>query len=411
MRLEAFHEVPPTAGLPPRWRDLLPWRGPSLAARAAEFLGVEEVQVTCSGTAALVVALTALKRRSARTDVIVPAYTCPLVAIAVAHCGLTLRPCDLVVNGIDMDPATLAALCDDNTLAIVPTHLGGRVADVDTALACAHRVGAWVIEDAAQALGARFADDASIGTKGNIGFFSLAVGKGLTTYEGGLLIAGEAGLREDLRRCGEEIARYDAALEIARSAQLIGYHAIYRPLGLTLAYGLPRRNALRSGDAIAAVGDDFSLSIPLHRMGDWRDGVGARAFVRLHDFQEKLDKQAVRRRSRLGSIAAITVFQDRDRVRGTWPFFLICMPTRAARDAALSELWASHLGVSRLFIHALPDYAYLRDIVSALPLPNAREFAARTLTVSNSLWLGDEEFEQIACALERACANRNGGAV
>ena len=83
-----FYEVPPTAGLPPRFGDLLPSSTPSLADQAMRFLGVEDVQVECSGTAALVVALTALQRQSKRTSVIVPAYTCPLVAIAVAHCRL-----------------------------------------------------------------------------------------------------------------------------------------------------------------------------------------------------------------------------------------------------------------------------------------------------------------------------------
>ena len=166
----AFFEAPPTAGLPPRFGDLLPTRTPSLAAQAAEFLGVDGVQVECSGTAALVVALTALKRRSPRASVIVPAYNCPLVAIAVAHCGLRLRLCDLAPGGIDMDSGALARLCDDDTLAVVPTHLAGRVAGVDAAIDCAHRVGATVIEDAAQALGARFADGTMVGTRGDIGY-------------------------------------------------------------------------------------------------------------------------------------------------------------------------------------------------------------------------------------------------
>jgi len=220
-RRSAFFEVPPTAGLPPRFGDLLPFAGPSLAAQAAQFLGVDEVQIECSGSAALVVALTALKRRSPRTSVIVPAYTCPLVAIAVAHCGLKLRLCDLLPGGIDMDPAALAALCDDDTLAIVPTHLAGRIADVDTAIACARGVGAWVIEDAAQALGARFADGRAVGTRGDIGFFSLAVGKGLTTFEGGLLIARDASLRAELRGCSDDGIDRPRSSAVSRAARQI----------------------------------------------------------------------------------------------------------------------------------------------------------------------------------------------
>jgi perosamine synthetase len=396
----AFFEVPPTAGLPPRFGDLLPVRTPALAVQAAEFLGVDEVQVECSGTAALVVALTALKRRSTRRSVIVPAYTCPLVAIAVAHCGLNLRLCDLVPNSIDMDPAALSALCDGDTLAIVPTHLAGRVADVDTAVACGRRAGAFVIEDAAQAFGARFADGTAVGMRGDIGFFSLAVGKGLTTYEGGLLVARDAQLRAELHRCSEEIVPHDASWEFKRTLQLLGYYAFYRPLGLPLVYGMPRRRALRTNDFVAAVGDGFPLTIPLHRLGAWRQSVGARAFARLADFQRTCVAQAQRRRTRLERISGIRLVQDSGDARGTWPFLMLLMRSREARDAALARLWTTNLGVSRLFVHALPDYGYLAGIVPATDVPNARDFAARMLTVSNSPWLDDEAFERICLTLE-----------
>ena len=87
---------------------------------------------------------------------------------------------------------------------------------------------------------------------------------------------------------------------------------------------------------------------------------------------------------------------------GTWPFLLVMMPTREARDGALSKLWASNLGVSRLFIHALPDYAYLGAIVPRADVPHARDFAARTLTISNSPWLDEARFDALLAELRRA---------
>ena len=148
--------LPPTAGLPLRAADLLPWGDADLATALAQWLGVPAVQLECSGTSALMVALQTLRRLApGRSEVIAPAYTCPLVALAVAHCGLQLRLCDLHADTLDMDPARLRALCSERTLAVLPTHLCGRVADVATAVDCARAVGAWVVEDAAQALGAR----------------------------------------------------------------------------------------------------------------------------------------------------------------------------------------------------------------------------------------------------------------
>jgi hypothetical protein len=62
------------------------------------------------------------------------------------------------------------------------------------------------------------------------------------------------------------------------------------------------------------------------------------------------------------------------------------------------------MGVSRLFIHALPDYAYLADVVPAQDVPNARDFAARSMTISNSPWLDDGTFEAICRSLEAVLA-------
>ncbi|HEY0229639.1 MAG TPA: DegT/DnrJ/EryC1/StrS family aminotransferase [Dokdonella sp.] len=396
-------EIPPTAGLPPRWGDVLLLGGTAtpgdLAAHAAAFLETDAVQLECSGTASLVVALTALHRLSGRRVVVVPAYTCPLVALAVAQCGLELRLCDLAPASIDFDAAQLAQVCDGDTLAIVPTHLAGRVADVDTAVRIARVAGAFVIEDAAQAFGAR-RDGKPVGFEGDAGFFSLAVGKGLTTFEGGVLVARDARLREAFARVSREIVPRQPGWELKRSLQLLGYHAFYRPSLLRIAYGAPLRRALRHGDLIGAVGDDFGPEIPLHTLGRWRQSVGARAFARLPRFLDECAVQARRRRQRLATIAHVAVIDDPPGAHGTWPFLLLGLPSETMRDAVLQRLWGAGLGINRLFIHALPDYDYLHAIVGTHAVPNARRFAATTLTVSNSPWLGDEAFERICAVLE-----------
>jgi len=396
-------ELPPTAGLPLRLDDLRPG-APTLAADIAIQLGTPPLQLECSGTACLLITLIALHAlQPQRRRVVVPAFTCPLVAIAVQQAGLELQLCDLRPGHYDMDPAALRAACDEQTLAIVPTHLAGRVADVADALTVARNVGAYVVEDAAQALGARV-DGVSVGLLGDVGFFSLAAGKGLSIYEGGLLLTRDASLRERLASVAAGRVPSSVWMECRRSLELIGYTALYRPHGLGLAYGNPLRHALRRGDPVAAVGDDFPLSIPLHRVGRWRQAVGAHAAVRLPAFLEQLWTQAQRRLPRLRAIDGIEVMDDPLGAQGTWPFLLLLLPDQQRRDAALAQLWESGMGVSRLFIHALPDYTYLTDIVPAQDVPNARDFAARSLTISNSPWLDDDTFEMICQTLERVLA-------
>lgn len=70
----------------------------------------------------------------------------------------------------------------------------------------AHDCGAAVIEDAAQGLGAFFGGR-SVGLSGDIGFFSLAVGKGLTTYEGGVLFSRDPDLHAELQGTASRVLR------------------------------------------------------------------------------------------------------------------------------------------------------------------------------------------------------------
>lgn len=393
-----LREVPPTAGLPLLWRDFMP-SSVSLEQNLAVFLGQPEVQIECSGTAALIVALATLKRISSRRSVVIPAYTCPLVALAVAHCGLKPVLCDTRRNNFDLCPKSLAEACGEDTLAVIPTHLGGRVADLSAATAIAKRFGAYVVEDAAQSIGASWQGQ-PVGSIGDMGFYSLGIGKGLTIYGGGVVVARDENLRQQLRVTSAEIAPYRIVWEIWRLLELVGYFALYRPSGLGIAYGLPLRRKLRKGRLIEAVGDNCSTHTPLHRVGVWRKMIGASALKRLPTFLDATAVQAMRRKSLLEKIPGVSVMDDATGNTGTWPFFQVLLPTRQVRDDVLARLWHQGLGVGRLFIHALPDYQYLAPMFGHATTPHARDFAARMLTISNSLWLEDNDFKTICSVLK-----------
>lgn len=402
-------DVPPTAGLPLLKSDLR-WRGDAdLAGALARFIGAPEVLVECSGTSSLVIALTTLSRMAPqRRTVVVPAYTCPLVALAVARCGLKLALCDLAPQSFDLDPAALAALCGPDTLAVMPTHLGGRVSDVARVRILARAIGAWVIEDAAQALGARVGRR-SVGLDSDIAFFSLAVGKGLTIFEGGVLLARDATLRQKLREVSAELAPRRLGWELRRSAELLGYAALYRPSGLRRAYGDPLRRELAKGDWVAAAGEDFDNDIPLHTVGRWRRAVGVRALARLPAFLASAAERGRRRAVRLAGIKGLTVMGDSPAVTGaagSWPVLMVLMPDAASRDVAIRQLWGGGCGVSLPFVHTLADYErYAAVVPTAAPgaLPNARDLASRLLAVSNSPWLDETRFENVCQALRSAC--------
>lgn len=396
-------ELPPTDGLPLTLSDLCAPPG-DLAAQLSTLLAIPRPLLTCSGTAALVVSLRALRRRyPQRSRVIVGAWSCPLVPLAASACpGIDIVLCDLAPDSLDLDSEMLERLCAEHTppLAIIVTHLGGRVSALDPALAVAKRYDCPVIEDAAQALGARFRGT-SLGLHGDIGFFSLAFGKGLTSGEGGVLFSRDPTLQQALAQEAASTLPYLRGWELRRSLELIGFATFYNPVGLRAVYGRPLRRALQHGDVVAAVGDDFTEhDIPLHQLGQWRQRVAAHAAKRLPDYWLNGKTRALPRCEQLAALPGVTVFGDRSEEDGVWPFITLLMPNPATRNAALKILWGAGLGVTRLFVHALSDYPAVKPWLTApYGVHYGRDIANRSLTITNTHWLTDAEFTFIVTTL------------
>jgi len=395
--MKILREIPPTAGLKMVWKDWLPSRR-NFTADLAKILGLPPLLLECSGTAALIVALQTLltlRQNKNRANVIIPAFSCPLVVLAIKHCGLNPVLCDTAKNSFDFDFSMLESLINEQTLVVMPTHVGGQVADVLRAVKLAHLHGAVVIEDAAQALGA------SVGQTGDIAFFSLAVGKGLTLYEGGLLTANSATMRQALTIIHNRMNTKNNVLELKRILELLSYSLIYRPALLPYFYGWPRRYALKKGDLIGAVGDYFGDFIPIHTVSDWRTRRGARATQRLQDHLALTREQAKMRIAKLQRSGFVVVEGKRDE-QAVWPFIMVLMPDKISRDRALNNLWPSPFGVTRLFVHSLGQYDYLAGKLEPRATPNADDFADRHLTITNSLWLGDDDFNTVVEVLRQS---------
>lgn len=186
--------VPPTA-TPLR---LAEWQaglhpGPEAVTRfrhaLADYLGVDFCQVASSGRTAFFLLLAALRDLPAsqgRAEIILPAYTCPSLAKVVLDAGLTPHLVDIDPHTHNFVAGALEASIGPSTLAVVCVHPYGLPQPVAEVVTLAHDAGAVVIEDAAQALGARWAGR-PVGTHGDFGLFSLGPGKPLSTGGGGVV--------------------------------------------------------------------------------------------------------------------------------------------------------------------------------------------------------------------------------
>ncbi|WP_144761995.1 DegT/DnrJ/EryC1/StrS aminotransferase family protein [Curtobacterium sp. 9128] len=164
-------------------------QGPEVAAFerdfAATLLDGRPVVAVNSGTAALHLALLALGI-GAGDEVIVPSFTFAATANAVRLVGATPVFVDIEPSTFCIAPSAVERAITPRTRAVVPVHLYGHPADMTAVGALAHANGLLVIEDAAQAHGARWVGR-RVGCLGDAGVFSLYPTKNMTSAEGGMV--------------------------------------------------------------------------------------------------------------------------------------------------------------------------------------------------------------------------------
>jgi dTDP-4-amino-4,6-dideoxygalactose transaminase len=152
-----------------------------------------------SGTDALLLPLLALDA-PAGAQVVVPAFTFFATAGAVWNAGLTPAFCDVDPRTFNASAANLEAAWSDRTVAVVPVHLFGQMTPMEEIAALAHARGAFVLEDAAQAIGAR-RDGSPVGARGDACALSFFPTKNLGAFgDGGMITTADAALAERLRK-------------------------------------------------------------------------------------------------------------------------------------------------------------------------------------------------------------------
>lgn len=163
----------------------------------ADYCGVKHAVACNNGTTALHLALVALGIGPG-DEVIVPSLTYIASANAVTYCGATPVLADNETRAFNIDPAQIEALITPRTKAIMPVHLYGHPADMDPINDLARKHGLFVVEDAAEAVGARYKGRMT-GALGDCGVFSFFGNKIITTGEGGMVTTDDDDLAARLR--------------------------------------------------------------------------------------------------------------------------------------------------------------------------------------------------------------------
>ncbi|MFZ6692049.1 DegT/DnrJ/EryC1/StrS family aminotransferase [Undibacterium sp. SXout20W] len=175
--------------------------GPEVEAFEEEFArycDAKECVGVANGLDALNLALRAMDVGPG-DEVIVPSNTFVATWLAVSQCGATPVPVEPDPRTYNIDVSKIEAAITSRTRVILPVHLYGQPADLDPILALAKKYGLRVLEDAAQAHGARY-KDRRIGAHGDVVTWSFYPGKNLGAIgDGGAVTTNDPELADRIR--------------------------------------------------------------------------------------------------------------------------------------------------------------------------------------------------------------------
>jgi dTDP-4-amino-4,6-dideoxygalactose transaminase len=349
------------------WLTMGP-RTQAFEAAVAEWTGARHAVAVSSGTAALHLACAAL-RLGPGDEVIVPAFTFLATAHAPRYVGAQPVLADVVApTAPGLDPAEVDRLVTPRTRAVVAVHMCGYPADMPALRAlCAER-GLHLIEDAAQALGARATPDGALaGTAGTIGCLSFFSKKQLCLGEGGMVLTGDE--------------------ELARRVRLLRSHAM-------TSGTWDRHRGHEDSYDVVDIGFNFRLDEP-------RAALGLSRLPRLS--AAIAHRRAVVRsyRERLGALPGVTLMWDEPAVEAASHFAVpILFDSADARVHVRDVLAARGIQTTRYpVLHALSEYAGLAPMGS---LPRAEAAADRHLALPLSSHTTPEQVELVVDAVRAA---------
>lgn len=328
----------------------------------AELHEVPHAVALANGTVALAAMLLA-SDIGPGDEVIVPSMTFVSTATAVRHVGATPVFADIHADTFDLDPEDVARRITSRTKAVMVVHYGGQPADLPGLAALAEDRGILLLEDAAQAHGARL-HGRYVGGWGRAAMFSFTPTKNITTGEGGIVTTADADVAERLR--------------------------LLRNHGMTAPY---RHEVL-----------GFNW-----RLTELQAAMGVVQLGRLSGILATKRRNAERMAALLRETPGVRPPTVRDGAEHPFMLYTVLLDERVDRDAVLAELQEAGIEAKVYFppVHRQPIF---RDVAGAVRLDRTEDVARRMLSLPFHAALTDEELEFLAERLTRAVTARLQGA-
>jgi dTDP-4-amino-4,6-dideoxygalactose transaminase len=349
------------------WLTMGP-RTQAFEAAMQEWTTARHAVAVSSGTAALHLACGALGLGPG-DEVIVPAFTFLATAHTPRYVGATPVLADVVApERPNLDPADVERRITPRTRAVIAVHMCGYPADMDALNAVCREHDLHLIEDAAQAIGARVdAAGTPAGVAGVMGCLSFFSKKQLCVGEGGMVLTGDASLAERVR--------------------LLRSHAM-------TSGTWDRHRGHEDSYDVVDIGFNFRLDEP-------RAALGLARLPRLADHIARRRATVREYRERLGTLDGVALMWDEDAVEAGSHFaFPVLFASAEARKRAAAAMAARGVQTTHYpVVHELTEYAAYAAKGS---LPRAEATAARHLVLPLSASMRPDQIDLVVDAVRAA---------
>lgn len=326
----------------------------------ADWLGVDDVVATSSGTTALHLGVRAMGWGEGDSVVLSP-FTFVASANALLYEGVRPRFADIDPVTFNLTPGTASVAIEEDTVGLMPIDIFGYPSDMPGFESVASVKGLGLLEDAAQALGAIDSEGRRVGSRGNPTGFAFYANKQVTTGEGGVLVCSDPSMAS-----------------LARS----------------------ERNQGRSPDMSRM--DHTGLGFN-YRMSDIAAAIGVAQIERIDQLLADRSKVAGLYASRLGSIEGVTLpIQGEGKAVRSWFVYPVMVDEGVDRDRVIERLVAAGIPSKAYLppVHLFPQFRELGFGPGDFPV--AESIGSRSLALPFHAGIGENDVDRVAGILEEA---------
>jgi len=392
------------AGAPIRAVDLARWAHTAsshpnvfegLREALGQRFGVRHCVLTSTGRAGLTLLLRAMRRLTPadRSEVILPSYTCFSVAASVVKAGLRPRLVDVNPSTLDFAPDQLERTDFSRVLAIVATNLYGLPNDLPAISRLAKHHGVFVIDDAAQAMGASI-DGRWSGTWGDAGLFSFDKGKNVSAIDGGAVVTSSDRLAAALQ---EETAGLPSPSMTESSigvAKALAYFVLLRPWLYWIPHRVPQ---LELGKTVFTT--DFPLEMPMRPLV----ALGLKMIDRLDDLTRARIATAAALLEGLRAIPGIRTITPAPTATPVYLRMPILVDNPDTRRRVFERLDAVGIGATGSYPTSLADIPQLAGELAGSPAASGGRYVAQHIvTLPTHAFVSAADITRTVTALAEA---------